>query len=168
MNGLLDPGCKLDVLVHLESGKVKRFAYGTSVLQDGGAVELVDDADAVTVMTLAERVGVTVTVVVFVTVAVFVIVVRARVVVVVLMTVLVTTTTPGQFLGLTHPPGQTWLSAIRHWLGGGLMLQTGRWACTSIGTAANSAAIMNLVCSSKSYVQEQQKLGIRLPGVACF
>jgi hypothetical protein len=97
--------------VHLVSGKVKRFAYGTSVLHDGGAVELVDD-DAVTVMTLAETVGVTVTVDVFVTVAVFVIVVRKRVVV--LTEVLVTAITPGQFLGLMHPPGQTWLSAIRH------------------------------------------------------
>lgn len=68
------------------------------------------DADAVTVMTLAEIVGVTVVVVMFVTVAVDVIVVRARVVV--LMTVLVTITTPGQLRGLTHPPGHTWLSAI--------------------------------------------------------
>lgn len=75
---------------------------------------------------LAERVGVTVTVVVFVIVvaAVAVIVVRARVVV--LMMVLVTVITRGQLAGLTHPPGQTWLSAIWHWRGGGLMVQTGR------------------------------------------
>jgi hypothetical protein len=81
-------------------------------LQAGGGVEDVDeaDADANTVITLAEIVGVTV--VVFVTVAVDVIVVRKRVVV--LTTVLVTVITPGQFLGLTHPPGQTWLSAIWH------------------------------------------------------
>jgi hypothetical protein len=72
-------------------------------LHAGGGVEDVE-ADAVTVMTLAEIVGVTV--VVFVTVVVDVIVVRALVVV--LMTVLVTTTTPGQLRGLTHPPGQTW------------------------------------------------------------
>ena len=86
------------------------MAYGTSVLHAGGGVEDVDDAEAVTVTTLAEILGVTVVVVVFVTVVVDVIVVRALVVV--LMTVLVTITTPGQLRGLTHPPGQTWLSAI--------------------------------------------------------
>jgi hypothetical protein len=156
MNGLLDPGCKFDVLVHLVSGKVYRFAYGTSVLHAGGGVEAVEDADAVTVMTLAEIVGVTVSVVVFVTVAVDVIVVRNRVVVLVLTTVLVTITTPGQLRGLTHPPGQTWLSAIRHWFGGGLIVQTGRWACTIIVMAAKSAAIVNLICNSKSCVQSSQ------------
>ena len=57
-----------------------------------------EDADAVTVMTLAEIVGV------IVSVAVFVIVVRKRVVVLmeVLTDVLVTTTTPGQLAGLTQ------------------------------------------------------------------
>lgn len=118
-------------------------------MQAGGGVEDVEDTDAeaVTVMTLAEIVGVTVAVVVFVIVEMDVIVVRARVTVLieVVVLVLVTTTTPGQFLGLTHPIGQTWLSAIRHWLGGGLMLQTGRWPCTSIGRIANSEAIMNLI-----------------------
>lgn len=116
------------------------------------------DADAVTVMTLADIVGVTVAVVVFVTVTVDTTVVRNRVVV--LMEVLVMTTTPGQFLGLTHPPGQTWLSAIRHRRGAGLIEQTGRvvvvWACTIIVMAASSAAIMNLICSSKSGVEDQQ------------
>jgi hypothetical protein len=95
------------VLVHLPSGKVYRFAYGTSVLHAGGAV---DTVDAVTVMMLAESVGVTVVVVVLVIVVVDVKVVRARVVV--LMEVLVTVITRGQLAGLTQPPGQTWLSAI--------------------------------------------------------
>lgn len=36
--------------LHVVSGKVKRFAYGTSVWHAGGVVELVD---AVTVMVLA-------------------------------------------------------------------------------------------------------------------
>lgn len=87
-----------------------------------------EDADAVTVMTLAEIVGVIVSVVMFVIVAVFVIVVRKRVVVLmeVLTDVLVTTTTPGQLAGLTQPPGQTWLSAIRHRRGAGLIVQMGR------------------------------------------
>ena len=68
-----------------------------------------DDADAVTVMRLADIVGVTVAVVVFVTVTVDVMVVRKRVVVLTeaVVTVLVTMTTPGQLAGLTHPPGQT-------------------------------------------------------------
>jgi hypothetical protein len=113
------------------------------------------DADAVTVMTLAEIVGVTVAVAVFVIVAVAVMVVRKRVVVE--MTVLVTTTTPGQFLGLTHPPGQTEPSAIRHWFEGGLIVQTGRgccWACTIIGIAANSVAITKPICCSKYVVQD--------------
>ena len=117
-----------------------------------------DDADAVTVMMLAEIVGVTVDVVVFVTVTVDVMVVRKRVVVLVeaVVTVLVTMTTPGQLAGLTHPPGQTWLSAIRHRRGAGLIVQTGRcpWACTVIVMAANSAAIVKLICRSKLRVQD--------------
>ena len=99
------------------------------------------DADAVTVMALAEMVAETVMVAVFV----FVIVVRARVVVKVLVTVLA-----GQLADLMHPPGQTWLSAIRQLRGGGLIVQTGRstWACTIIVMAASSAAIISLICSS--------------------
>jgi hypothetical protein len=104
-------------------------------------------------MMLAERVGVIVVVVVLVIVVVDVKVVRARVVVV---RVLVTVITRGQLAGLTQPPGQTWLSAIWHWREGGLIVQIGRWASTNIGMAANSAAIMNLICRSKSCDEDQQ------------
>lgn len=94
---------KLVSFLHSLSGKVNKFAYGTSVLYVGAGTELVE---AVTVTVVADGVKVLVALTVLVT---------------------LTVVAPGQLALLIHPEGQTWLP-ILHRLGGGSMKQTGSCA----------------------------------------
>jgi hypothetical protein len=96
--------------LHVLSGKVNRLAYGTSVLQAGGAGELVD---AVTVIVVAEGVKV----------MMLVTVLAERVCVVVLV----------QNSVLLQPVGQRWFGPmVQAW-------SKVHRACTSMGTTARRA-----------------------------
>jgi hypothetical protein len=146
--------------LHSQSGKANKLAYGTSVLHDGGAEELVDAVTvsveltvivALTVIVLAESVAVMATVPVD-PLPVIVIVLADGVAVTVLSLVVVLVVVKvvfGQSDALKHPPGQFLPAASLHVAKSLLMLQSGScWACTSRGTAANRAAIMRLICTA--------------------
>jgi hypothetical protein len=131
--------------MHSQSGKANKLAYGTSVLHDGGAEELVD------AVTVSVELTVTVALTVIDSVAVMVIVPADGVAVTVLTLVVVLVLVKvvfGQSDALKHPPGQFLPAASLHVAKSLLMLQSGScWACTSRGTAANRAVIMRFICT---------------------
>jgi hypothetical protein len=104
--------------LHSQSGNANKLAYGTSVLHDGGGLELVEAvtvvvlltvivlADPLLVMVIVPADGVAVTVLTLVVVLV-VVLVLVTVWVCVLVTVVA-----GQLAGLMQPPGQTRLPIL--------------------------------------------------------